>query len=230
MFFEPFEGFTLAAFCFFEELERNNNREWFEANKLIYESEALRPVRNLAGAMAHYFHFKDYEMELSVRRIVSRITRDTRTCPTQPPFKTHLQLHFQRAVSGNARNWSSYPGFFISIGKTGADYGIHVRNVRQKTMEGIRKAILDEPEDFLLTIKGLPKHGYELTGTPCKHPIEIEEDSAESLTPWIQQENLCVAKHLGISYMILSEDLIPYMQKEFERLQPLYKFLIDACV
>ncbi|GHT74206.1 hypothetical protein AGMMS50262_06700 [Bacteroidia bacterium] len=227
---DPFEGFRLATFRFFEELEANNNRMWFEAHKAVYETVVLQPTREFAVAMRDYFRFKDPEMNMLLRRIISRITRDTRSNPTQPPYKTCQSLNFRRAVSGDARDWSSYPEFFIHINKDGADYGLGLHTVRQKTQELIRQEIINEQDDFKRILKGLVNvRGFELNGKPLKYPVPTEEKIDESLLPWLQHENIYLTKHLAISHIIISEDLVTYLRQEFDYLYPLYQFFMRAC-
>jgi len=46
--------FSLKSFEFFEELERNNNRDWFLKNKSRYENEVREPMLAfIAGVSRH---------------------------------------------------------------------------------------------------------------------------------------------------------------------------------
>ena len=49
--FAMFNGFTKDTFKFFEELERNNNRNWFLENKTRYEDVVLAPALELVSDM-----------------------------------------------------------------------------------------------------------------------------------------------------------------------------------
>ena len=41
--------FTKSYIQFFKELEKNNNKEWFHANKKRYESDVKLPFENFVG-------------------------------------------------------------------------------------------------------------------------------------------------------------------------------------
>ena len=44
-----FTGFPKEAMTFFRGLKRNNNREWFQARKAIYEEQVKAPMVELVG-------------------------------------------------------------------------------------------------------------------------------------------------------------------------------------
>lgn len=52
---EEFEGFPVAAFDFYAELEHNNNREWWNERKHVYRDTVETPMRLLADALADEF-------------------------------------------------------------------------------------------------------------------------------------------------------------------------------
>ena len=43
--------FTRKTFTFLKDLEANNNRNWFEANKARYQEDALEPFREFIREM-----------------------------------------------------------------------------------------------------------------------------------------------------------------------------------
>src|SRR6187551_1455120 len=49
---DEFTGFTSEAFSFWKGLERNNNRDWFQAHKDQYEQAVRRPMQLLIEELA----------------------------------------------------------------------------------------------------------------------------------------------------------------------------------
>ena len=47
-----FSGFPVETLKFLEELERHNNREWFQANKPRYEEVVLEPALDFIATMS----------------------------------------------------------------------------------------------------------------------------------------------------------------------------------
>ena len=68
------------AVRFLRELQANNDREWFKANRQRYDSELVRPAHELAGKLRH----------LGEARIL-RPYRDTRFRPG-PPIREQLAI------------------------------------------------------------------------------------------------------------------------------------------
>ena len=77
---------------FLKDLERNNNREWFQAHKDQYEV-TLQNVRDLADAVKQGLNKKDVIEEAKVFRIY----RDVRFSKDKSPYKNNLGVHFTRA-------------------------------------------------------------------------------------------------------------------------------------
>ena len=80
-----FQGFPPAAIEFLRELEANNHREWFTANKSRYEMNLKRPFEALAS---------DLEPELGSAKVF-RIYNDVRFAKGKPPYKTHGSVVFE---------------------------------------------------------------------------------------------------------------------------------------
>ena len=75
-----FSGFGKGAFAFYDDLEANNSREWWHANKRRYEDEVRRPMEELLEDVAGEFG----EAKLF------RPNRDTRFSTDKSPYKTNI--------------------------------------------------------------------------------------------------------------------------------------------
>lgn len=103
---------------FFIELEQNNNREWFLANKDRWDAireeftqlteqviDALSPLDPTIG-------------HPDAKRCLYRIYRDLRFSPDKRPYKTHISFFLS---SGGIKR-SGVPGYYLQIGQS--DYGL----------------------------------------------------------------------------------------------------------
>ena len=77
---ETFNGFPRDAFTFFRQLARNNNRNWFQAHREVYELACREPLKQLIAALG-----ADPE-----RTKISRINRDMRFARGKDPYHTHI--------------------------------------------------------------------------------------------------------------------------------------------
>src|SRR5262249_43032298 len=107
--------FSPATFKFLRELEANNRREWFNANKERYLRDARDPMLEFIAAFAPRLR------KISARFVADpspsggsmfRIYRDTRFSKDKSPYKTHVAAHFQHASSGEEM---MAPGFYVSL-------------------------------------------------------------------------------------------------------------------
>ena len=75
---------------FLRNLEKNNNREWFNENKMLYQEaqqDVISFVEKLIEEMADF----DEEMgKLDAKKSVFRIYRDTRFSKDKTPYKTNF--------------------------------------------------------------------------------------------------------------------------------------------
>lgn len=119
-----FAGFTPETFQFFAELEENNYKPWFDEHKHIYETEVLQPLKALAVALTPSFYEVDPEMDFRPNKMISRIYRDIRFSKDKTPYKNHMWVSFQRPFVKTTDDWTSFPGYYMEIGKEGINLGM----------------------------------------------------------------------------------------------------------
>ena len=76
---DGFSGFPKEATAFFRDLARNNNRDWFQAHKDVYERACREPLKALAS-----------ELDPLGTPHISRINRDMRFAREGGPYRTHI--------------------------------------------------------------------------------------------------------------------------------------------
>jgi uncharacterized protein (TIGR02453 family) len=97
---EGFTGFPRGATEFFLQLGRNNNREWFQAHKDVYEQACREPLKALVS-----------ELDPVGTPQISRINRDMRFSRDGAPYRTHLAA----GVLGTYINLSA-EGLYVGTG------------------------------------------------------------------------------------------------------------------
>src|SRR5438552_14510193 len=108
--------FTPGFFEFFRELEKNNRKEWFEANKPRYEEvvqePAVRFVRDAAARLKKISPHLVGEAK-AFGGSISRIYRDIRFSPDKSPYKTHMGIHFWHDQATTPEHMA--PGYFLHL-------------------------------------------------------------------------------------------------------------------
>ena len=83
---------------FLEQLEKNNNREWFQNHKVLYE-EAHGFMIEFAEALLDEMRKHDQIQTVSGKKSLFRIYRDVRFSKDKKPYKTSWSGAFKRATN-----------------------------------------------------------------------------------------------------------------------------------
>ena len=84
-----FKGFGKKTFTFLGQLEKNNNREWFQENKHRYLNDVLDPALDFIATVAPAIHgFSDYFDAIPKRTggSLMRVYRDMRFVKDKRPY------------------------------------------------------------------------------------------------------------------------------------------------
>lgn len=84
--FAEFEGFPKKGLKFLRDLTKNNEREWFKANKATFDDFVKAPLDAFVA---------DVEPEFGPGKVF-RIYRDVRFSKNKDPYKTHASAVFER--------------------------------------------------------------------------------------------------------------------------------------
>jgi uncharacterized protein (TIGR02453 family) len=201
---EGFAGFPREATEFFRELARNNNRDWFQAHKDVYEQACREPLKGLVS-----------ELDPLGTPQISRINRDMRFSRDGAPYKTHIAA----GVLGTYINLSA-EGLYVGTGmyrpepavlqkfraaidadKSGRDLAKVVSTIRRKgytvgTHESVNSAprgyAADHPRIELLRMKDIHagkmiEPGPVLASRKAVAAVKKVMDDVRPLAEWISR-------------------------------------------
>lgn len=137
-----FTGFGKEAIGFFDELEANNNREWYQAHKDVYERACRVPLEALLAELEpRYGHGK-----------IFRINRDTRFSADKSPYKTHVA--------------AAFPGGYVALSTEGLYVGAGAYMLEPDALARYRDAVADDITGRKLEriASKLDGQGYEFGG------------------------------------------------------------------
>ncbi len=83
---------------FLSMLKANNNREWFQTNKAVYE-QAHQNTIAFADSLLEKMRIHDSIETASGKASLYRIYADTRFSKDKAPYKTHFGIRFSRATA-----------------------------------------------------------------------------------------------------------------------------------
>ncbi|MDF1702010.1 MAG: DUF2461 domain-containing protein [Planctomycetota bacterium] len=119
----PFPGYSRKGMTWWRGIAKNNNRDWFMAQKPVYEAEVKTATEALAaGVAAKVAAFAPAYAPADPKKAVMRIYRDVRFSKDKSPYKTELGAKFGHTLpSGQAGGPSDCAGFWFSVGAKGVD-------------------------------------------------------------------------------------------------------------
>jgi uncharacterized protein (TIGR02453 family) len=178
-----FAGFSPAAFAFFEELRDNNDPAWFKPRKAVYEDAVLAPFRNLIVAVGAALDVAGLPLVGDPQRGIFRIYRDVRFSPDKHLYKTHAGAVLTR--SGSKRD----PGLLYLQVEPGASMvAAGFWHPDPALLHRLRRAILDDPEDFLTIAGRLAAAGW---------PVSSDERLSRPPRGFEAAKGTAVAEHVG---------------------------------
>jgi len=187
---------TAASFRFLRELARNNNREWFAANKARYEKTTRDPFLRLIGDLAAPLarispHFRADPRPSGGSMF--RIYRDTRFANYKTPYKAWLgaRLFHERSRQVPA------PVFYLHVAPGRCFVGGGLWHPESATVKRIRDFLVDNPAAWKKAVQAKRfRERFELDGESLTRPPR-GYDPAHELIDDIKRKDFVATRHLS---------------------------------
>jgi len=222
-----FSGLPSDLFTFLSDLSKNNNREWFTANKERYRTSVMAPISDFICAMAPRLN-KISEHYVADPRphggSMFRIYRDARFSKDKRPYKENVGCHFRHAAGKDAHA----PGFYLHIEPNNVFFGVGIWQPPHSVLDLIRTAIVEQPEQWkkIITNKTIKSRFEAVKGDGLKkaprgydpHHIYIEDLKRKTyfLTQSVDQS------------LALTPKFITEVERAFKAGNPLAAFITKA--
>ena len=206
---------------FLKELEKNNNRDWFQANK-----KAFLAAQDNVAALAGYLigeigKFDSAVSGLDPKSCVFRIYRDIRFSKDKSPYKTNLGAY----ISPGGRK-SMQPGYYIHIqpGQCFVAAGKHMPDAAE--LLKIRTAINAKPKDFLGIVekRAFREKFGELHGDRLSRPPKGFSDNSPVIE-YLKLKSFTVYSEYRNNKQITSADFPKQIARDLKAMFPLVDYL-----
>ncbi|MCU0411280.1 MAG: DUF2461 domain-containing protein [Bacteroidetes bacterium] len=180
----PFTGFPKEGIAFLKRLKKNNNREWFAAHKDEYEELVRQPMLSLIEALQPHFQRFAPDFDLTPKRAIFRVYRDTRFSADKTPYKTHVAAHF--VIRGKDKGFLG-SGYYLHVepGEMYVGGGIYMPDNDQ--LKKIRAHVAANGEEFLSIInaRAFKKRFGKLEGNALTR-IPKGYDESHPMAEWLK--------------------------------------------
>jgi uncharacterized protein (TIGR02453 family) len=202
-----FVGFPVAALDFYDDLEVDNTRTYWEKNKDVYTESVKAPMAALCAALAPEFG----------EAKVFRPYRDVRFAKDKTPFKTHQGAF---VPAGPATGW------YVEVSARGVRTGAGFYEASSPRLASIRAAIDDDrrgPELERL-LAGLAADGWDVAGerlktTPRGYPADHPRIGL------LRHKSMTVGRSHGFEPVVHTPELLDVVRDDWRALRPFVEWV-----
>lgn len=213
-----------STFDFLNQLRENNNREWFQANRELFDAARLQ-FMDFAEQVLHGLVAMDKRIpeDIPVSKCVYRIYRDIRFSLDKTPYKGY----FSAAYSPTGRS-TELPGYYIHIqpGQSFATAGLW--HPSKERLAAIRQEIDYNSADFRSIVEAplfLQHAGLDQEDRLKKAPSGYSADHPD--IEFLRLKSFTATKSFSDNEM-MQADATEMILSAFQALQPFQEFLYQA--
>jgi uncharacterized protein (TIGR02453 family) len=203
-----FAGFPAKALDFYDDLEIDNSKAYWDANKQVYTEAVLVPMRELTAAL---------EADFGSAKIF-RPYRDVRFSRDKTPYKTHQGAFVHAAES---------TGFYFEISARGVRIGAGFYHASPDRLAGYRDATAADGSGRQLSriVNKLAAAGFDIGGDRLKtKPRGVDPDHPR--LELLRHRSLFAGRMLGFDPVIHSPDLVEVVRTDWQTLRPLVDWVV----
>jgi uncharacterized protein (TIGR02453 family) len=206
-----FSGFPVAALDFYDDLEVDNTRSFWEQHRAVYDEAVRAPMLALTAALAPEFGAAK----------VFRPYRDVRFAKDKTPFKTHQGAFVPAGPS---------TGFYVEVSPRGVRTGAGFYRADPPQLAAYRAAVAHDLTGAQLDqiVTGLRAGGWDVGGDRLKtSPRGYDADHPR--IDLLRHRSLYAGRSLGFEPVIHSPELLDRVRDDWRALQPLVAWLAANC-
>ncbi|CAB4693152.1 MAG: TIGR02453 family protein [Actinobacteria bacterium] len=206
-----FEGFPVAALDFYDDLEVDNTKSFWEAHKGVYATSVKAPFTALAAAL---------EPEFGSMKIF-RPYRDVRFAKDKTPYKTH---------QGGFVGVGPATGWYVELSPRGLRTGAGFYEASGTRLAAFREAVAHETygpelEGLLATVVA---DGFEVGGERLKtSPRGFDADHPRIAL--LRHRSLTVGRSHGFGPEIHTPAALDLVRDDWRTLRPLVEWAQRHC-
>ncbi|HEY3530193.1 MAG TPA: DUF2461 domain-containing protein [Nocardioides sp.] len=205
-----FTGFPSQALDFYDDLEVDNSRSFWEKHKGTYEYSVKRPMVALCAALAEEFG----------EAKVFRPYRDVRFAKDKTPYKT-AQGAFVEV--GPATGW------YVEVSARGIRTGAGFYDATGERIAHIRTAIDDDRRgnELAQMIKKLEANGWVIGGHVLK-TAPRGYDLSHPRINLLRHKSLTIGHDYGFEPIIHTPELLEAVRDDWRTLRPFVEWVTDV--
>ena len=221
-----FSGFPDGTLPFLRELQANNEKAWFQANKSRYEAEVREPALAFIEAMSPGLSRISPHFRASTRKVggsLMRIYRDLRFSNDKTPYKTNIGIQFRHAQGKDVHA----PGFYLHIAPAECFVAAGIWHPESRVLAAIRSFMDDNPAAWrrALEADSFREH-FSLVGESLKRPPR-GFSADHPLIDELKRKDFIAVKPIQPA-SIRCPDLVEQTLRDYRRCDDFMRYLCSA--
>ena len=203
-----FTGFPEAALDFYDDLEMDNTKSFWEAHRATYDEAVAAPMKALVGSL---------EPEFGTAKVF-RPYRDVRFAKDKTPYKTHQGAYIALAPS---------TGYYVQIAASGVRVGVGFYEASGDRLAAIRAAIDDDAHgsDLEAVLADLTSSGWTLGGDQLK-TAPRGYDVSHPRIALLRHKSMTLGKDLGFAPVIHGPELVEQVRTDWREATPFVDWVL----
>jgi len=216
--------FSQKTLSFLQELPKNNNKEWFNANKELYKKEVEERFKLFISDLIIELQPHIPKLSVEAKECIFRIYKDVRFSKDKTPYKNHISA----MISKGGRKDKTTPGAYIQISAEDIRLYSGCFELTSKQKEQIRHSIYENMDEFNTTINNpsFVKVFGEIKGEKHKRISSPYLESVE-FQPLLLNKSFYFFKKYKPE-MALSSKLLETLINDYSHAKEINKFLRKA--
>ncbi len=201
-----FTGFPVAALDFYDDLEVDNTKSYWEKHKDVYAECVKAPMTALTDALAK--EFGDAK--------IFRPYRDVRFAKDKTPYKTH-QGAFVRVADAT--------GWYVEVSPRGIRTGGGWYHAEAPRLAALRAAIAHDTygAELARIVKSVERKGFEVGGDVLKTtPRGYDKDHPR--IDLLRHKSMIGMRVIGFEPVIHTAELLDLVRKDWRATRPLVEW------
>lgn len=208
------------TFHFLDQLKQNNNKEWMDANRKLYEASKADFEGFVTQIITGLSQLEPMMSELTAKQCVFRLNRDVRFSNDKSPYKTNFGAAF--SIGGKK---SEHAGFYLHLSLEESFIGGGCWMPSPQMLKNIRQEIDYGFQDFsdIINDKKFKKLFPVIKGDALKKAPQ-GYDTDNPAIEFIKHKSFVVS-HPSSMNELTKKNAVEYVVSSFETIQPFVNFL-----
>ena len=202
-----FTGFPVAALDFYDDLEMDNTKSFWEAHKAVWTESVKAPMTALVT---------DLEAEFGSAKVF-RPYRDVRFAKDKTPYKTHQGAF---VPAGPATGW------YVEVSARGVRTGAGFYDADGEQLAAFRTAVAEERRGTELEriLAAIEAEGFEVSGEQLK-TAPRGYDREHPRIGLLRHKQLFAGRTIGFEPVVHTPELLDLVRDDWRTTRPLVEWL-----